>query len=46
MKIARDGGNVAKSARDTLEKKLGESVITDKNKLNYQYIEDIKEIKD
>ncbi len=34
------GGNTAKVARDDLEKKkLGESVITKNNNLNYKYIE-------
>ena len=37
-KIARMGGNTAKVARDDLEKKLGESVITKNNNLNYKYI--------
>ena len=38
-KIARMGGNTAKVARYDLEKKLGESVITKNNNLNYKYIE-------
>ena len=38
-KIARMGGNTAKVARDDLERKLGESVITKNNNLNYKYIE-------
>lgn len=38
-KIARMGGNTAKVARDDLERKLGESVITQNNNLNYKYIE-------
>ena len=38
-KIARKGGNTAKVARDDLEKKLGESVITKNNNLNYKYNE-------
>lgn len=36
-KIAKMGGNTAKVARDDLEKKLGESVISSNNALNYQY---------
>ena len=36
------GGNVAKVARDDLEKKLGKSVISNKNALNYKYLEDKK----
>ena len=38
-KIARMGGNTAKVARDDLERKLGESVITKNNNVNYKYIE-------
>ena len=38
--IARMGGNAAKAARDNIEKNLGESIISNKNSLNYQYIED------
>lgn len=38
-KIARMGGNTAKVAKDDLERKLGESVITKNNNLNYKYIE-------
>lgn len=36
-KIAKEGGNVAKVARTNLEQKLGESVISSKNTLEYQY---------
>lgn len=43
-KIAKLGGHAAKSARDDLEKNLGESVITPENNLNYKYIEDNKKI--
>lgn len=42
--IARRGGNIAKNTRDNLEKELGESVISKKNSLKYQYIDDMKEI--
>ena len=38
-KIAQSGGEVAKIAREDLEKKLGETVISKKNALNYKYIE-------
>lgn len=37
-KVANMGGNVAKVARDDLEKKLGKSVISNKNALNYKYL--------
>lgn len=36
-KIARLGGNTAKIARDDLERKLGESVVSSNNSLGYQY---------
>lgn len=38
-KVAKAGGEVAKTARDDLEKKLGETVISKDNSLNYKYIE-------
>ena len=38
-KIAKAGGEVAKTARDDLEKKLGETIISNKNVLNYKYID-------
>ena len=41
-KIASFGGNVAKVARDDLEKKLGTSVINNENVLPYQYAEEDK----
>ena len=43
IKVAHKGGNIAKQARDNLEKELGESVITKDNKLNYEYMNE-KEI--
>ena len=43
-KIAVLGGHTAKVARDELEKNLGESVISSKNVLNYQYIDENKKI--
>lgn len=36
------GGNVAKVARDNLEEKLGKTVITKNNALNYKYLDDNK----
>ena len=47
-KVAKAGGEVAKTARDDLEKKLGETVISKKNALNYKYIEQkvLEEMKD
>ena len=38
--IARKGGNIARITRDNLEKELGRTVISDKNTLNYKYIDD------
>lgn len=39
VKVAKMGGNVAKVARDDLEKKLGKTIISDKNALNYKYLD-------
>ena len=41
-KIAKAGGNVAKVAKDNLEEKLGKSVVSSQNKLNYKYVDDSK----
>ena len=43
--IAKRGGNIAKITRDNLEKELGRTVISNKNFLNYEYIDE-KLIKD
>lgn len=40
IKVAREGGSVAKNARVDLEKKIVESVITKNNALNYEYKEE------
>ncbi len=37
-KIAKLGGHAAKSAKEDLEKNLGETVITSNNNLNYKYM--------
>ncbi len=37
-KVAKQGGNVARNTRENIEDLLGESIITEENKLNYQYI--------
>ena len=42
IKVAHKGGNIAKQARNNLEKELGEPVITKNNKLNYEYKEEKK----
>ena len=43
--IAKMGGSAAKAARESIEKNLGRKVITSTNNLNYQYVDDKKEIK-
>lgn len=47
-KIAKMGGHAAKVARDDTNKNLGKSVISNKNQLTYQYIDEshniVKEI--
>lgn len=43
-KIAKAGGEVAKTARDDLEQKLGESVISSNNQLDYQYLDGNKKL--
>ncbi len=45
-KIAKAGGEVAKTARDDLEQKLRESVISNNNRLNYQYLNENKMLED
>ena len=40
--IANKGGYVAKTAKDVLEKELNRTVITNKNNLNYKYIDEDK----
>lgn len=39
-KIAKMGGDVAKVAKDDIEEKLGESIISKNNNLSYQYLKD------
>lgn len=38
--IAKRGGNIAKITRDNLEKELGRTVISNKNSLNYEYVDE------
>ena len=40
IKVAKQGGQVAKNTRDDIENLLGEAIVNNKNKLNYKYIED------
>ena len=42
LKIARAGGKVAKNTRDDIEELLGESIVTNKNRLSYQYVDSKK----
>lgn len=44
--ISRRGGKIAKNTRDDLEKELEESIITNKNTLKYQYVENSKQKED
>ena len=43
-KIAKLGGHAAKSAKEDLEKNLGESIITPNNNLAYKYIDEKEKI--
>lgn len=40
IKIAKTGGNVAKVAKDELEEQLGEKIVNNDNKLDYEYIDE------
>ena len=42
--VAKVGGNVAKIARNELEKELNESIVTDDNYLDYKYMDNEKEL--
>ena len=46
LSVAKRGGGVAKGARDLYEKETKKSAISNKNSLNYKYIEDTKQIED
>ena len=43
-KIAKKGGSIAKNTRNNLEKELNRNIVTNENKLNYQYINQIEEV--
>ncbi len=45
IKVAHAGGQVAKNTRDEIENLLGEAVVTNQNKLNYQYIDEKEKLK-
>ncbi|MEG1986962.1 MAG: BRO family protein [Bacilli bacterium] len=42
--VARKGGTIAKNAKDSIEKETMVSVISKTNSLNYQYIDEFKQI--
>lgn len=44
IKIAKEGGQVANNTRKDIEARIGESVITKNNALNYQYVDEAKQI--
>ena len=44
IKVARKGGPVASDARKSYEKATNKSAITNKNALNYQYVDETKQI--
>ena len=44
LKVAKRGGGVAKGARDLYEKATKKSAISNKNSLNYKYVDEAKEI--
>ena len=43
-KIAKAWGEVVKTARDDLEQKLGETIISKQNKLSYKYLDNNKRL--
>ena len=44
LKVASRGGSVAKGARDLYEKETKKSAISNKNALNYKYVDEVKQI--
>jgi len=45
-RVAKIGGEVAKNTRKDIEEKLGETVISKDNSLNYKYIDDVKQLEE
>ena len=43
-KIAKEGGQVANNTRKDIEARLGETVVTKNNALNYQYVDESQQI--
>ena len=46
LKVARKGGQVAKDARNSYEKATNKLAISNENALNYQYVNETKQIED
>ena len=46
LNVAKRGGGVAKGAKDLYEKETKKSAISKSNSLNYQYIDESKQIKE
>lgn len=46
LKVTRKGGQVAKDARNSYEKATNKSAISNENALNYQYVNETKQIED
>lgn len=46
MKIAKRGGKVARDARKSYEQEINMAAISNKNSLNYKYLDQVKEITD
>ena len=44
IEVAHQGGQVAKNTRNEIETLLGESVVINQNKLNYQYVDENKKL--
>ena len=46
LKVAKRGGSVAKGARDLYEKETKKSALSNKNALNYKYVDEVKQIEE
>lgn len=42
IEVAKRGGKIASNTRKNLEQELGKSVVTKKNSINYEYIDEKK----
>ena len=43
-KIANRGGNIARITRNSLEKELGKTIISNKNSLDYEYANELEKL--